>query len=105
MHRLKHDVDVLDHQQLEDLTPSNLPPPNETVNVFEGDFSKQHTPHWWRNLFENSTRAGKQSSAKELEDADVVYEEMVRYEHEHNIDPFDVEMCLEQAEWGRANRP
>ena len=29
-----------------------LPPPNEHVNVFEGDFKKQHTPAWWRDLFE-----------------------------------------------------
>ncbi len=41
----------------------------------------------------------------EQEDADVLYEELVRYEHKHNIDPFDVEICLEQIEWGRTNHP
>jgi len=82
----------------------NLPPPNETVNVFEGDFIKQHTPHWWRNLFESSGLL-QVEFCKELDDADVLYEEMVRYEHEHNIDPFDVEMCLQQAAWGRENCP
>jgi SAM-dependent methyltransferase len=81
-----------------------LPPPNETVNVFEGDFIKQHTPNWWRNLLENSGLL-QVECCEELEDADVLYEEMVRYEHEHNIDPFDVEMCLDQFAWGRDHRP
>jgi cyclopropane fatty-acyl-phospholipid synthase-like methyltransferase len=81
-----------------------LPPPNENVDVFEGDFIKQHTPNWWRELFENSGLL-QVECCEELEDADVIYEELVRYEHEHNIDPFDVEMCIEQIVWGRANRP
>jgi hypothetical protein len=29
----------------------------------------------------------------------------VRYEYEHNLDPFDVEICLQQMEWGRTHRP
>ena len=41
----------------------------------------------------------------ELDDADVICEEMVRYEHEHNLDLFDVEICLQQLDWGRVNRP
>jgi SAM-dependent methyltransferase len=81
-----------------------LPPPNENVNVFEGDFIKQHTPNWWRNLFENSGLL-QVEYCSELEDADVLYEELVRYEHQRNIDPFDVEMCMEQIAWGRVNRP
>jgi hypothetical protein len=74
------------------------------VDVFEGDFIKQHTPNWWRKLFENSGLL-QVECCEELEDADVLYEELVRYEHEHNIDPFDVEMCIEQMAWGHANRP
>ncbi|MBL7200717.1 MAG: class I SAM-dependent methyltransferase [Anaerolineae bacterium] len=31
-----------------------LPPPDERVDVFEEDFKKQHTPRWWRELFESS---------------------------------------------------
>jgi len=81
-----------------------LPPPNENVNVFEGDFSKQHTPGWWRRLFEDSGLL-EVEHCQELEDADLLYEELVRYEHEHNIDPFDVEICIEQMAWGRAHRP
>jgi len=81
----------------------NLPPPNEHVNVFEGDFKKQHTPEWWRNLFQSS---GLQvESCRELEDADAIYEELVRYEHEQNTDPFDVQICLDQLEWGRTHEP
>ena len=81
-----------------------LPPPNEHVNVFEDDFKKQHTPDWWSKLFENSGLL-QVECCEELEDADVLYEELVRYEHKHNIDPFDVEICLKQIEWGRTNHP
>jgi SAM-dependent methyltransferase len=81
-----------------------LPPPNEHVDVFEGDFKKQHTPQWWRDLFEASGLLQVEHCA-ELDDADVIYEELVRYEHEHNLDPFDVEICLQQMDWGRTHRP
>lgn len=81
-----------------------LPPPNENVDVFGGDFKKQHTPNWWRKLFENSGLL-QVESCEELDDANELYEELVRYEYERNIDPFDVEMCLAQMEWGRTNHP
>ena len=81
-----------------------LPPPNEHVDVFEGDFKKQHTPGWWRELFENSGLL-QVEYCQELDDADVLYEEMVRYEYEHDVDPFDVEICLAQMEWGRTHQP
>ena len=42
---------------------------------------------------------------QELEDADVLYEELVRYQHEHNVDPFDVQVCLDQIEWGQTHEP
>ena len=82
----------------------HLPPPNELVDVFEGDFLKQHTPAWWRALFEQSGLLTVEHCA-ELDAAEAIYEEMVRYEHEHEIDPFDVDMCLQQFEWGRTHRP
>jgi SAM-dependent methyltransferase len=41
----------------------------------------------------------------ELDDADAIYEELVRHEYEHNLDPFDVDICLQQIEWGRTHRP
>lgn len=81
-----------------------LPPPNEHVDVFEGDFRKQHTPGWWRDLFQSSGLLNVED-CHELEDADIIYEELVRYEYEHNIDPFDVQICLDQIEWGRTHRP
>lgn len=81
-----------------------LPPPNEKINVFEGDFKKQHTPGWWRELFEGSGLLHV-VECHELEDAEVLYEDYVRYEHEHGIDPFDVQISLQQLEWGRHNRP
>ncbi len=82
----------------------HLPPPNEAVDVFEGDFKKQHTPGWWRALFDGSGLL-RVEHCEELDDADVLYEELVRYEHEHRIDPFDVEMCLAQIDWGRQHEP
>ncbi len=82
----------------------HLPPPNEDVNVFEGDFIKQHTPGWWRDLFQRSGLL-KVETCYELEDAEILYEELVRYEHENNIDPFDVEMCIRQIEWGHQHEP
>ncbi len=81
-----------------------LPPPNESVNVFEDDFSKQHTPGWWKQLFQTSGLLNVEC-CRELEDADVIYQELVRYEHEHQIDPFDVQICLDQMEWGQTHQP
>jgi SAM-dependent methyltransferase len=81
-----------------------LPPPYEHVNVFEDDFKKQHTPGWWRDLF-SSSGLMKVENCDELEDADVIYEELVRCEHEQDIDPFDVQICLDQIEWGRRHQP
>ena len=81
-----------------------LPPPNEHVNVFEDDFKKQHTPGWWRDL-SNSSGLLNVEFCQELEDADEIYEELVRYEHERNIDPFDVQIWLDQIEWGRTHQP
>ncbi|HSL42879.1 MAG TPA: class I SAM-dependent methyltransferase [Anaerolineales bacterium] len=81
-----------------------LPPPNEHVDVFEDDFKKQHTSGWWRDLFESSGLL-QVEHCYELEDADVIYQELVRYEHEQDIDPFDVQICLDQIEWGRTHEP
>ncbi len=81
-----------------------LTPPNENVDVFEGDFLKQHTPGWWEQLFRTSGLL-EVECCQELADAEVIYQELVRYEHEHQIDPFDVQICLDQMEWGQINQP
>jgi SAM-dependent methyltransferase len=81
-----------------------LPRPHENVNVFEDDFKKQHTPGWWRKLFETSGLL-QVEHCQELEDAESIYQELVRYEHERNIDAFDVQICLDQMEWGRVHEP
>jgi SAM-dependent methyltransferase len=81
-----------------------LPAPNEHVDVFSGDFVKQHTPGWWRDLFQASGLL-KVETCYELEDADLIYQELVRYEHQNQIDPFDVQICLDQFEWGRTHQP
>jgi SAM-dependent methyltransferase len=81
-----------------------LPPPADHVDVFEDDFKRQHSPGWWRDFFINSGLLTVET-CHELADADVLYEDLVLYEHEYQIDPFDVAICLEQIEWGRHNRP
>jgi SAM-dependent methyltransferase len=87
-----------------DVYAFKLPPPNEHVDVFKDDFEKQHTPAWWRELFQSSCLLNIEV-CQELEDADVIYEELVRYEHQHQWDPFDVQICLDQIEWGRTHQP
>jgi SAM-dependent methyltransferase len=81
-----------------------LPAPNDQVDVFEDDFKKQHTLEWWRNFLQASGLL-EVEACYELEDADLIYEELVRYEYENNIDPFDVQICLDQIEWGRIQQP
>jgi SAM-dependent methyltransferase len=81
-----------------------LPPPNENVNVFEDDFLNQHTPGWWEQLFRTSSLLNVEY-CHELEDAQVIYQELVRYEHKHLVDPFDVQICLDQMEWGQTHQP
>jgi SAM-dependent methyltransferase len=94
-------------QQIEtppDVYAFKLPPPNETVNVFNDDFLKQHTPGWWKHLFQTSGLM-QVDYCHELEDADLIYQELVRYEYLHQTDPFDVQICLDQLEWGQKHQP
>jgi SAM-dependent methyltransferase len=81
-----------------------LPAPNQHVDVFADDFSRQHTPGWWREFLQASGLL-EVETCFELEDADATYEELVRYEHQNNLDPFDVQICLDQVEWGRTHQP
>jgi SAM-dependent methyltransferase len=103
--------EVLTHEFTEEQIKSppyvyafRLPPPNENVNVFEDDFLKQHTPGWWEQLFRTSGSLDVEC-CYELEDAETIYQELVRYEYEHQSDPFDVRICLDQMEWGQSHRP
>jgi len=82
----------------------NLPPPNQHLNVWEGDFSKMHSPDWWESLFSRSGLLDVYECF-ELEDATILYEDGVRYQIEHNLDPHDVRMSLAQLEYGRSNQP
>jgi hypothetical protein len=74
------------------------------VDVFADDFSKQHTPAWWRNFLQASGLL-EVEVCQEVDDADALYAELVRYEHAHNVDPFDVQICLDQMEWGQSQQP
>jgi len=81
-----------------------LPAPNEHVDVFSDDFVKQHIPGWWCSLLQNSGLL-EVETCYELEDAELIYQELVRYEHQNQVDPFDVQICLDQLEWGRTHQP
>jgi len=41
----------------------------------------------------------------ELEDATILYEDLVLYNIEHKLDPDDVEISIAQLEYGRTQRP
>jgi SAM-dependent methyltransferase len=81
-----------------------LPPPMEQWDVFNGDFLTQHTPAWWQGFFQASGLV-EVEACFELDDAEAIYQELVRYEYANNIDPFDVQICLDQLEWGQTNQP
>ena len=81
-----------------------LPPPNENVDVFAEDFSKQHTPQWWKDFFAGSGLL-EVTDCHELEDATILYEDLVLYNIEHKLDPDDVEISIAQLEYGRTQRP
>jgi SAM-dependent methyltransferase len=81
-----------------------LPPPDDDMNVWEGDFSKMHSPLWWKKLFEESGLM-KVLHCRELDDAVILYEDLVCYQIEHNLEPEDVKHSIAQIEWGRRNSP
>jgi SAM-dependent methyltransferase len=81
-----------------------LPPPNDHVDVFADDFSRQHIPEWWRNLFDQSGMM-QVEDCQFLDDADELYEDLVLFNIEHNLDPDDVAISIEQIEWGRTHTP
>jgi hypothetical protein len=82
----------------------NLPPPNEDVNVWDDDFSKMHSPPWWESLFRDSGLV-QVVHCGELEDAVVLYEDLVLYQLERRFDVEDVERSIAQLAYGRENRP
>jgi SAM-dependent methyltransferase len=82
----------------------HLPPPHETVSVWEDDFSKMHSPAWWKQLFDESGLF-EIAHCCELEDATILYEDLVLYQIEHDLDPEDVRRSIDQLAYGRDNRP
>jgi SAM-dependent methyltransferase len=82
----------------------NLPPPNEQINVWEDDFSKMHSPPWWEDLCIESGLL-RVETCHELEDAEVLYEDLVKYQIERDLDPADILASIQQIEYGRSHRP
>ena len=82
----------------------NLPYPYEHINTWVEDFSKMYSPGWWADLFRASGLLDVLSYG-EVEDADILYEDLIRYQMEHNLDPDDVAISLKQLAWGRDHSP
>lgn len=78
--------------------------PDGVTNTWEADFSKMHSPPWWENLFRDSGLV-EILDCRELDDAVILYEDLVRYQIEHQIEPEDVDISIKQLEFGENNRP
>jgi SAM-dependent methyltransferase len=97
----------------EEFTPEQLahPPevyhyclPGTDTDVWENDFLKLHSPPWWEQLFTESGLL-RVLACQELDDAEVLYEDLVLHQLAHDLDPDDTARSIAQIEWGRANRP
>jgi SAM-dependent methyltransferase len=96
----------------DEFTPDQVARPPSVYNyrlptgedVWEGDFLKMHSPRWWERLFLDSGLLEVYHCA-ELPDADILYEDLVLYQIEHDLDPHDVGKSIAQILWGRSNRP
>jgi SAM-dependent methyltransferase len=73
-------------------------------NVWDGDFAKQHSPPWWRDLFTDSGLL-EVLACRELEDGLILFEDGVRYNIEHGIDLEDARRSIDQLEYGREHSP
>jgi SAM-dependent methyltransferase len=74
------------------------------IDVWEDDFLKMHSPPWWADLFRASGLVDE-IACRELEDAAILYEDLVLYEMAHEAMAEDVERSLAQIAWGRAQHP
>ena len=109
----KTDINVNNNIQVEDLLGS---PMRSSVNsytyyytenggnVWDGDFSKQHTPAWWENLFRDS-RLLEVLECGELEDSGILLEDAVLYDIEHNIDLDNAKRYIDQIVYGFEHSP
>lgn len=78
--------------------------PGTDINVWEADFSKMHSPGWWARLFEDSGLV-EGVEYKELPDATILYEDLIRYQIENETDLADVKISIEQLQFGETNQP
>jgi SAM-dependent methyltransferase len=81
-----------------------LPPPDEHINVWKDDFAKMHSSPWWAELLRESGLL-RIETCYELDDAEVLYEDLVKYQIAHDLDPADVQASIRQIEYGRSHRP
>jgi SAM-dependent methyltransferase len=96
----------------EEFTPQEIESPPEVFawelpsgdNVWDDDFSKQHSPVWWESLFRDSGLL-EVLECGELEDGGILLEDAVLYDIEHNIDLDDAKRYIDQIIYGFENSP
>jgi len=81
-----------------------LSPPRDHLDLWEGHYSRMHSPGWWEALFRR-TGAVDVLHCHELEDAVILYEDMARYYIERGLHQEDVPWLLAQLAYGRTHRP
>ena len=59
-----------------------------------------HSPPWWEHLFREPGLL-RVETCYDLDDAEVLHEDLVKYQIEHDLDPADVGASIEQIEHGR----
>ena len=73
-------------------------------SVWDGDFSKQHSPPWWADLFRSSGLLDV-LTCHELEDGLILLEDKVLHDIAHNVDPEDAKRCIAQIAYGYDHSP
>jgi SAM-dependent methyltransferase len=74
------------------------------TNVWDADFSKMQWPGFWKSLFEDTGMLDV-LDCREVEDAAVLYEDMVLHQIARGDDPHDIGLYIDQILFSRESRP
>jgi SAM-dependent methyltransferase len=74
------------------------------TNVWEADFSQVRWPGFWKSLFED-TGLLDVLDCREVEDAAVLYEDMVLHRIARGDDPHEIGLYIDQIMFSRERRP
>ncbi|GAJ20707.1 unnamed protein product, partial [marine sediment metagenome] len=73
-------------------------------NFWDGDFSKQHSPLWWEELF-NDSGLLEVLECRELADGGVLLEDAVLYDIEKDLDMENAKRYIDQIRYGYEHSP